>query len=102
MKINLYKSSNRKIEIKKQKIWMLHNNLAQILVLENQLDSGAGKSTRFQYWTINQILVLDNQPDSGAGQSTGFRCWTINQIPVLDNNQIPALVKVLAKENKKK
>ena len=68
MKINLYKSSNRKIEIKKQKIWMLHNNLAQILVLENQPDSGAGKSTEFRCWKINWILVLENKPDSGAGK----------------------------------
>ena len=69
MKINLYKSSNRNIEIKKQKIWILHNNLAQILVLENQPDSGAGKSTGFRCWTINRIriLVLDNQLDSSAG-----------------------------------
>ena len=60
--------------------------------MDNQPDSSAGQSTRFQYWTINQIPVLDNQldssagrPDSGAGQSTRFWCWTINQIPVLDN-----------------
>ena len=45
----------------------------QILVLDNQLDSGAGQSTGFRCWTINRILVLDNQPDSGAGKSTGFQ-----------------------------
>ena len=42
MKIKLYKFINRKIQLRKQKIWMLDNNLAQILVLDNQPDSGAG------------------------------------------------------------